>query len=305
MLREIDLEETLNIVYSKPLGGCSGKIAALLAGLEQLQEEDKVVVFADSDIEPDPRWLSHLVAPLRSADIAASTGYRWYFPTTAGLGPSLHSAWNSAAGNVLFSSRWTYLWGGSCAVRKDILEDLHIEERWSRSLSDDMVLTQMLKERGHGISFVPQATVANYTDYRLSEVVRWTNRQACLALLYAPAMSRLTLPYGIYAGSLALAFVALALVPLVGGMLLPAVLLLSPVYLGLLKNLIRKAAFKRAMPAFGEHFSRFRGWFYLATILLPFLMIQNVWRARLMREFEWRGKVYRFSSPEDITVVEA
>ncbi len=289
------------IVHSKPLDRCSGKIAALLAGLEELEEEDHVVVFADSDIVPDQDWLAHLVAPLGDPTVGASTGYRWYFPTRPGLGPALQSAWNSAAGNVMFSERWKYLWGGSCAVRREVLREVHIEERWRKSLSDDMVLTQALKEGGHQIAFSPRATVANYTDHSMREVLGWTNRQACLALLYSPAMSRLTLPYGVYAGSLILGLTVATLIPFIAGLILPAALLLTPVYFGLFRGLIRLAAFRWAMPAFRATFSHYRGWFYLATVLLPFLMLYNVREARKMDAFEWRGKVYRFSSPQDVT----
>ncbi|MEE9600090.1 MAG: glycosyltransferase family 2 protein [Thermoplasmata archaeon] len=300
--RDLHFEEPVTVVRSKPLDGCSGKIAALLSGLEHIHPDDEVIAFADSDIIPGPDWLARLAAPLRDPDIAASTGYGWYFPTIGGLGPALQSAWNSAAGNVMFSGRWAYLWGGSYAIRREVLEDLKIEEAWRRSLSDDMVMTQALKEAGYSIAFAPRATVANYTDSSFSEVIHWTNRQACLALLYAPAMRRLALPYGIYAASLFLGLLATGLLLLSPAFLLPALLLLSPLYLGLLKNLLRRWAFKRAMPSFRREFSRFRGWFYLATVLLPFLMMYNVRKARRIREFEWRGNVYRFSSPEHITV---
>jgi cellulose synthase/poly-beta-1,6-N-acetylglucosamine synthase-like glycosyltransferase len=292
----------VTVLTSGPLQGCSGKIAALLTGLEHVQEE--VVVFADSDILPDREWLSHLVAPLTDSEIAASTGYRWYFQTRPGLGPALQSAWNSASGNILFNPRWTYLWGGSYAVRLEVLKEVGIEDRWRRSLSDDMVLTQALKARGHRIAFAPRATVANETRMGLREVIEWTNRQACLALLYAPAMRRLTIPYGIYAASLVLATLSLSLILVAQSFLLPTILLLSPLYLGLLKSHLRRAAFRRAMPSFRERFSRYRLWFYLASAILPFLMLYNVRKASRMTEFEWRGKVYRFTSPEDITVVQ-
>ncbi len=301
-LRGMSRAEDVEIVHSKPLHGCSGKIAALLAGLENLEDTDEVVVFADSDIRPDGMWLSSLVAPLEDPAVGASTGYRWYFATRGGVGPSLQSAWNAAAANVLFSQRWTYLWGGSYAMRRTTLESLRIEEQWKRSLSDDMVMTQALKRRGHGIVFSPRATVANYTDSSLKETVKWTDRQACLALLYAPAMRRLTLPYAVYAGSVILAALAFALAPASVSFLVAGTLLLSPVYLGLLKGGVRKAAFRAAMPEFTPEFSRHRTFFYLATAMLPVLMLLNVRRASRMSEFEWRGKVYSFSSPEDVSV---
>ncbi len=132
--------------------------------------------------------------------------------------------------------------------------------------------------------------------------MKWTDRQACLALLYAPAMRRLTLPYAVYAGSVILAALAFALAPASVSFLVAGTLLLSPVYLGLLKGGVRKAAFRAAMPEFTPEFSRHRTFFYLATAMLPVLMLLNVRRASRMSEFEWRGKVYSFSSPEDVSV---
>ncbi len=301
-LREADLKRPTTVVETSPRTGCSGKIAALLTGLEHLEKGDEVVVFADSDIVPDRRWLRSLLAPLQDAKVAASTGYRWYFPLRGGLGPALQSAWNSAGGNVLFSPRWQYLWGGSYAVRRAVLERLDIASRWDKSLSDDMVMTQTLRERGLKMSFAPRATVANYTGKRWRDVLRWTNRQTCLALLYNPAMRRLTLPYALYAGSFVLALFALGLSPFNPSLPIATALLLSPVYLGLVKGALRRSAFARSMPEFQEAFRRHRLWFYLGTFLLPFLMLYNIRKATRMSAFEWRGKVYRFTSPHDIRI---
>ncbi|MFQ5552587.1 MAG: glycosyltransferase [Thermoplasmata archaeon] len=301
-LEQADLGRPTTVLQASPRTECSGKIAALLTGLENLEEEDEVVVFADSDVVPDRLWLRSLVAPLHDPKVAASTGYRWYFPLHGGLGPALQSAWNSAAANVLFSPRWQYLWGGSYAIRRAVLEKVEIASRWERSLSDDMVMTQTLRERNLEIAFAPRATVANYAGGTWRDVVHWTNRQACLALLYNPAMRRLTLPYAIQVGSLVLALLALALSPLDPTFLVAATLLLSPVYLGLGKGALRRSAFARSMPAFQDEFRRHLLWFYLATLLLPFLMLYNVRKATRMSAFEWRGKVYRFTSPEDILV---
>ncbi|MFQ6012955.1 MAG: glycosyltransferase [Thermoplasmata archaeon] len=301
-LREAHLPRPTIVLEAPSRPGCAGKISALLTGLESLGERDEVVVFADSDIVPDRAWLRALVAPLHDAKVAASTGYRWYFPLRGGLGPGLQSAWNSASANVLFSRRWQYLWGGSYAIRRSVLEEVDIVPRWRRALSDDMVMTKALQERGHEIAFAPRATVANYAKGTWRDVVRWTNRQACLALLYNPAMKRLTVPYALYVGSFILALLAFALSPLNGTFLIAALLLLSPVLFGVVKGMLRRAAFARAMPAFRDAFRRHRFWYYLGTFVLPFLMLHNVRRATRMSTFEWRGKVYRFTSPEDIRV---
>ncbi|MFQ5919874.1 MAG: glycosyltransferase [Thermoplasmata archaeon] len=299
-LRGADLGRPTAVVEAHPRTGCSGKIAALLSGLEHLEEEDDVVVFADSDIVPDRSWLRSLLGPLRDAKVAASTGYRWYFPLQGGLGPGLQSAWNSAASNVLFSPQWQYLWGGSYAIRRPVLEGLDIESRWAESLSDDMVMTQALRERGHRMAFAPRATVANYTGKSWGEVLRWTTRQTLLALLYNPAMRRLTVPYALHVGSFVLGLLAVALSAIAPPLLIAAALLLSPAYLGLVKGALRRAAFARSMPAFREEFRRHRFWFYLGTFALPFVMLYNVRKASRMSAFEWRGKVYRFTSPHDI-----
>lgn len=294
----------VQIVQAAPRPRCSGKIAALLSGLDALDEGDEVVAFADSDIVPDDEWLARLVTPLSEPGVAATTGYRWYFPGDGGFGAALQSAWNAAAGNVLFHPRWVYLWGGAMALRRTTLKEIDVRAKWERALSDDMVLTQALKDADRRIVFVPRATVATYSDASVSEALAWTHRQACLALLYAPAMRRLTLPYGLHVGSLGLGLIALGLVVLGPVFLAAAALLLSPVYLGLLKNAVRRDAFRRAMPAFQDDFSKGRLRFYLGVLVLPFVMLWNVRRARRMDRFAWRGKVYRFASPTDVSVEE-
>ncbi len=54
-LREANLRRPTTVVEASPRTGCSGKNAALFTGLEHLEKEDDVVVFADSDIVPDRR----------------------------------------------------------------------------------------------------------------------------------------------------------------------------------------------------------------------------------------------------------
>src|SRR5215510_11796345 len=79
------------------------KVHNLLAALDTLNSIGHVeaLVFADSDMRPARNWLTELVAPLGDHRVGATTGYRWYLPSTEGAAPArnfastLLSVWNA------------------------------------------------------------------------------------------------------------------------------------------------------------------------------------------------------------------
>jgi cellulose synthase/poly-beta-1,6-N-acetylglucosamine synthase-like glycosyltransferase len=76
---------------------CSLKCSSLVQAVRGLDESVEVVALVDADSAPHATWLRELVAPLRSEQVGATTGNRWYMPQRAGWGAMFRYLWNAAA----------------------------------------------------------------------------------------------------------------------------------------------------------------------------------------------------------------
>ena len=56
------------------------KVHNLLAALGTLRDADRIIVFTDADTLLPADWLTHLVRPIATGEVSASTGYRWPLP---------------------------------------------------------------------------------------------------------------------------------------------------------------------------------------------------------------------------------
>src|SRR5438093_328686 len=148
----------VTLVLSEP-ATVPGKVNALRSALSHVAPEDEVVVFADSDIRPATDWLRQLVQPLADATVGAATGFRWYVPPHPTFWSLVRAEWNAVSANVLFDPLRAFAWGGSCAVRQADLSRLRLEERWRDVLSDDLILTQAVRQAGLRIAYAPAALV--------------------------------------------------------------------------------------------------------------------------------------------------
>src|SRR2546427_524168 len=167
-----------------------GKVNALRSALAHLRPEDEVVVFADSDIRPAPDWLRQLVQPLADSTVGVATGFRWYLPPTPTFWSLVRTEWNAVSANVLFDPRRAFAWGGSCAVRRDHLPDLRLEDRWRGVLSDDLVLSQAVRDAGLKIAYMPAAIVPTFEGATRATCLEWCLRQMIMATLYLPIVRR-------------------------------------------------------------------------------------------------------------------
>jgi len=61
---------------------CSLKCSAITQAIRSIPSKYEVVAFIDADAVPDQFWLSDLVEPLADPSVGATTGNRWYSPTT-------------------------------------------------------------------------------------------------------------------------------------------------------------------------------------------------------------------------------
>src|SRR2546427_10467651 len=211
---------------ANPLGG---KVNALRSALGQLVPEDEVVVFADSDIRPAGDWLRQLVQPLADSTVGVATGFRWYGPPRPAFWALVRGEWKAVSANVLFDPRRSFAWGGSCAVRKDLLVPLRLEDRWRDVLSDDLILTQAVRDAGLKIAYVPAALVPTFEGADRATCTEWGFRQMTMATLYLPIVRRYaTAAFAVFNGSIVFGIACLALAIWDIAYLIPAPIFFAP-----------------------------------------------------------------------------
>src|SRR5881296_2616669 len=288
---------------ANPLGG---KVNALRSALGHLVPEDEVAVFADSDIRPARDWLRQLVQPLADSTVGAATGFRWYVPPRPTFWSLVRAEWNAVSANVLFDPRRSFAWGGSCAVRTDRLNELRLAERWRGVLSDDLVLTQAVREAGLKIAYVPAALVPTYEGANRATCTEWCLRQMTMATLYLPVVRRYaTAAFAVFIGSIFFGFPCLALA-WIGGVayLIPAALFFAPLPASILKASLRRRALFSAAPSVAAAW-RVPAWrTAIAAMSVPWVMASGLVRTRTPTTIRWRGHTYDVSDPRQVHLVD-
>ncbi|MCA1813523.1 MAG: glycosyltransferase family 2 protein [Halobacteriales archaeon] len=279
-------------------GWASGKIVAQLTGLAHADPESEVVVFADADIRPPPRWLASLVAPLADPRVGAVTGYRWYMADgRATAWTALRDAWNAVGVDALTMARFRFLWGGSMAARRRDLARCDLARHWKRHVSEDVGLTRAIEGLGLGIAFAPGAMVASRETWDAREVRGWMARQTALTRDSMPHLYRFA--WAVYGLSAALALLAVPLLLDADGVSRGIGLaFLLPLLSAVPRAWLRERLVRRALPA-----ARMQPWrerllqLGMSVAVTP-AMLAALARAQRMRDIAWRGRTYRLGSPD-------
>ena len=256
----------------------SQKITNLLTALREVPRETEVLVFIDSDVQISGLWLRSLVSALDGPKVGASTGYR-LFHSEGGFWKGVCSLWDST--HLLSVGRIIFPWGGSMAIRQDLFKQLDVETVWQESLSDDVTLAHILKEKGLRVAFAPNACGQTEPPTGGVHFLRWATRQMVMIRLYAGWLWRANL-FGLISHHLLL---GIGIIMLFGGWLkmAPLVLIASRVAGGLIR--------REAMGVLSVDMD-----FPLAPFLLdpliPTLGLFLWISAWLTKDLEWRGITY-------------
>ena len=162
-----------------PSPNCGLKCSALMQAVDVLDDSYQVAAFTDADVIPHPLWLRDLVIPLEDSRVGVSTGNRWFVPAQGDWGSLFRYVWNIGAVVQVWYNK--IVWGGSMAMRLDVIRDTQILPAWSRSLADDSVVSSQMKEHGYRIAFVPQAMMLNEEQIRFGSFYGWVQRQLVIA----------------------------------------------------------------------------------------------------------------------------
>ena len=161
---------------------CSLKASATVQALEELDESYETVVTLDADVVPYANWLKDLVSPLIDPRIGAASGILWYMPQSRDMATLVRYVWNAAALPVMFVLGIP--WGGSLAIKREVLCNTDMVDRWRRSLVDDVPVYGVLREADLRLDFVPNAVVLNREVTSRSSLRNFLHRQLLAVLLY-------------------------------------------------------------------------------------------------------------------------
>jgi cellulose synthase/poly-beta-1,6-N-acetylglucosamine synthase-like glycosyltransferase len=281
-------------IIAGPATDSGQKVHNLRVAVTEVDPQSEVLVFVDTDARPAKDWLKKLVAPLADETLGASTGYRWFIPEKGGIASRLRGVWNASVASALGSdTAKNFCWGGSTAIRRTTFDTLGVSERWRGTVSDDFILTRVLKEAKLPIHFTPNCLVASVGDCDFKELFEFTTRQIKITRVYA---SHLWLPLLLGSALFAIVFIG-SLILLI---LSPSIVLLSVLLiiftLGATKSFIRWRAINSALNRD-----------VLAHIFLwpvaSLLYLYNAIVAGFSRRITWRGITYELKSPTEAVII--
>ena len=196
----------------------SQKIHNLLAAVAAAPPRAEVFAFCDSDIEPHPDLLRHLVGALVSRGVTVTTGYRWLAPVAAGLTARVHTVLSAYMATLAAWPTSRVVWGGTWAIRRADWQRLQVAEYWRRRLSDDLALQTLLQRHGARREFVPWCVSPTREALaRLPELVDWLSRQVYYMRLYTRPWWRAAVAALLLSGAAVLVAVGVLAVALLGG----------------------------------------------------------------------------------------
>jgi ceramide glucosyltransferase len=276
--------------------GRGQKVHNLIHGVEHAAGDAEVFAFCDSDARFPRNWLTNLIAPLESPEVAVSTGYRWYAAETGSLPSLLRSTWNAAAVTLLGGHSRNFAWGGSMALRREVFGHLGVRQAWDGALSDDYAVTSAARAAGKRIVFVPQCLIPSYGDTTWAELLEFTTRQMLITRVYEPKMWRMAL---FSQTVFNIAFWGGLLLPAPFFLVTPAIYLLAGIKSYMRYNAVSNVVPHPASSALSKH-----RWSYILLAPLTALLFEyNLIRSALTRNMTWRQIRYRLISSNRTVVL--
>lgn len=156
----------------------SQKVQNLITAITELPDDVEIIAFVDADVTVREDWLRLLVEPLQDPRIGATVGARFYYPHTLNLPSLVEAIWVNFQIGVQGDHRFTMVWGGSNAIRRNLISDANVLQRWENATIEDHNLTHAVRDSKLKVHFVPDCVVITHTANRTwRQVLEFTNRQ--------------------------------------------------------------------------------------------------------------------------------
>jgi ceramide glucosyltransferase len=295
-------QRKIHLVIAGPPSDAGEKVSNLTKAVEGLSEAYDVFVFTDSDIAPSRGWLTKLVTPLHNDRVGATTTYRWLIPVKrngkSGLASAVGSVWNASIATMLGEHSRNFCWGGGTAIRRQVFQEIGGLAYWQGAVSDDLALTNALRNDGRGIEFVPECLAPTPYATTWGELLEFTNRQIILTRVYSPTMwTWAAVTNATYVLTAVVAFIVI-LKQMLAGDVWGETLMLSlaiPLFAAI-KGALRTIAIGDLLP---EWKPQMREWSWTWTVLapvIPFLFFINFCASLATNQIRWRGIRYKLIS---------
>ena len=287
---------------------CSLKCSALIQAVTELKPDCEIIALIDADTIAHPNWLRELVNPLKNRKIGLTTGNRWYVPGTQ-WGTRCRYLWNVAAVGQMHLYRIP--WGGSLAIRTELVRQAKLLERWEQAFCEDTMLRQVLQEKNLQIESVASLMMVNREECTLPSFRRWVSRQLLNAKLYHPGWNAVLIygtitcliPTIVISTGITALFTAQWTSAAILGVSLMAYLTLLLVLINVWQQAVREKLLLRheSLPNLSPvTFLQF----VVAVPLTQLVCAIALWQAMLTQQVEWRGITYQVKGPWDIKLLQ-
>ncbi len=265
-----------------------------------------ILAFVDSDACPHVDWLARLIERIVSGKNAVATGYRWYVPQTPAFANRLLSAINNTIIGLTGPHGFNLVWGGAWAIRVEKFRELGLPDAWAGSLSDDLVVSRLLREARMRVAFEPHCLVKSPADVNIRSLSEFLRRQFRVVHVYAPIWWNFAFWSGLATngclwGTLAIA-TAFALTR--GPWALPLLAGLAYYLAGVCRAELAARAVRPFLSVADEDYdrvARLNVWGWPLVSLATWLGIVS---AAAGRTIVWRGIAYRMDSQNHTTIFE-
>ncbi len=179
------LEITLQALQKRQKNG-SLKCSSINQALRNLHPDSKVIALVDADAVVPKNWLKLLVLGCCQKGIGAVSGNRWYLPSQNTIEGYIRTVWN--AGALVLMTLFKIPWGGSLAVRREVVDSGLWIKLMNNSLCEDTCLNKPLKQLKMKYLFIPELLIIDKSDgIKISDLSNWLTRQVLTVRLHHPA----------------------------------------------------------------------------------------------------------------------
>jgi hypothetical protein len=268
-----------------------------LAAMAELRRGDRIVVFADADIQPSPDWLLQIVDLLGTRSAMLVSGYRWMVPADRELATAVGCAINNAVASIPRIGLVALAWGGTMAAWHETLIRIEARRYLEGSVADDLQLTRAAAEHGGNVETPPFMLLRTRAAFNWRTLAEFVRRQYVLIRIYA-------------SGHWWLAALA-ALAPIVGwcvaiplvwaGDLRAIVALVAAPILHQLRASLRAQIPRKVWGMEPDHRI-----VLIDRLAAPLVLIGHaalVWSTLFGRTIRWGGRTYRIDGPQNVRIL--
>jgi len=250
---------------------CSGKVKNLATAIAKFNNYEAYCIM-DSDVNAGPGWLSSLASAMDDG-VGIATAFPLFNPVDGRFWSKAKHLWGFVGFGLMENPETRFGWGGTLLFRKTLLEEGGFE-LFTGSVSDDITLTNLCREKGLAIAYVPEARPVVDCKETAASFIEWSNRQTAFSVLGNRRLLYIGL---VFYGANSLLLVSALLLTLFSSPWFA--ILLLPILLYMAKSYQRSGRPSLALIPL--------------CLIMNFVYLYNMANSALTRRIEWRGRSYR------------